>query len=477
MKDIMEKNNAGKLNLRNLHGHTKIILTNTKTGEQEIVEKDNIVTSFIADVFENNIFGGANYADLTPLRNLFGGVLCFEDELNTNAKLVPSELDNRITAHAGQTSHSSTSTTRGNPNGALSGEIQDGKGYKYVWDFATNQGNGTISSLALCHMWGGDYGLKPIEAIANEYPLVLSSNKSKSLNGTRYNDHYTDQYTCLLKVDLANETGLHAYLNGSTLTITEVAVNFIKQGINNDLGGTTVIDTHDITLTRSFNRQYASVCTDGTYIYVTEPSGENGHTLYMNKIAIGTWTASDVSITNNDMSLGYLRYYRDTVKAVTINRVNVSDGYIYVLASTLRTYYKINLTNTSDVTLLDSLLESDISDALFGLNEISEGVLVGSGYMINGNMVYPTTIPSGLKIAYDYFGYDSNVICRLIRDGSKFYVWTYLYDGTGDYRVNEYNAIGFPAFYLGTIQNLPSPVVKTSDKTMQIQYSLTIASE
>ena len=29
------------------------------------------------------------------------------------------------------------------------------KGYKFVWDFATSQANGTISAVALTHKWGG----------------------------------------------------------------------------------------------------------------------------------------------------------------------------------------------------------------------------------------------------------------------------------------------------------------------------------
>ena len=480
-KEQIRKQEAGGMKLPRLHGHTKITLTDVKTGEQEIVEKDNLVTTFVSDVFENNVFGGANYDDLTPLRKLFGGVLCFEDELNSNAKLIPSELDNKMTCHAGQTSHSSQSTTRGNPNGVLSEEIDDGKGYRFVWDFSTSQGNGTISALALCHQWGGDYGGKPIEAIANEYPLVCSSNKTKSLNGTEYTFFYDHFYDALLSVDIENGTGIHVYLDGDTLYVTEVSLNFKNQGINNDLGNASAGTVHEITLSRTFSSEYASVSTDGNFIYVTQANSQGGHTLYIDKISMQDWSVTDMSITEAEMSLGYVRSLQNYFKAAQIvNRSIISDGYLYALASTLRTYYKISLTNTADITILDTLLTEDIVDNIWGMNEIAEGVLVGANFIVNGNTVYPCTLT---PISFVFNFYDSTYtdqtrkMGRLIRDGSRFYLWGYSYEGQEGYRVNMYNCIGFPALYLGTIQNLNSPIVKTSDKTMQIEYSITLKEE
>ena len=146
----------------------------------------------------------------------------------------------------------------------------------------------------------------------------------------------------------------------------------------------------------------------------------------------------------------------------------------------MRTYYKISLTNTADITILDTLLTEDIVDNIWGMNEIAEGVLVGANFIVNGNTVYPCTLT---PISFVFNFYDSTYtdqtrkMGRLIRDGSRFYLWGYSYEGQEGYRVNMYNCIGFPALYLGTIQNLNSPIVKTSDKTMQIEYSITLKEE
>ena len=42
-----------------IHGHTKIELTNQTTGEVEVVEKDNLVTNAVAQIF-TSFNGGAN---------------------------------------------------------------------------------------------------------------------------------------------------------------------------------------------------------------------------------------------------------------------------------------------------------------------------------------------------------------------------------------------------------------------------------
>ena len=44
-----------------LKGHTKITLTDVKTGETKVVEKDNMVTNAVADIFAMNWSGLARF--------------------------------------------------------------------------------------------------------------------------------------------------------------------------------------------------------------------------------------------------------------------------------------------------------------------------------------------------------------------------------------------------------------------------------
>lgn len=480
IKDQTKKERFGGQTLPKLHGHTKIILTDVKTGKEEVIEKDNLVTGAVALLFADDVYGAKNYKALSPLKDMYGGVLCFEDELNTNAVIIPAEADNVLTAHAGQTSHSSASTTRGNPNGVLSQEIQDGKGYRYVWDFSTSQGNGQISSLSLVHKWLGDIATKPVAAITDETLLFDNSNKTKEFASGGDYPTFDQAYTCLLDVDFEHNTGLHVYLADSsgntTLVVNEISGHFLNKGINDELGECKVTATHSVTLTRAYRARNSAVCYNKTAgkIYVVSAGTSAGHTLYVDAVDTTSWTATNTTITESSMNLGFFNDYGGNPSACAVNKVIVSDGYIYIPDSTKRTFYKINLTNTADITLLTSTLSEDIVLEMGGMVEISEGLIYGWNFIINGNNVYPSQFSANnLASATSTRGWSyRHPVVRFLRSGAHWYEWVYELDS--DYGAKFYLSSGFPLCYLGTIQNLGTPVTKTSDKTMQIQYSLTI---
>ncbi|MCR5616904.1 MAG: hypothetical protein K6F83_01290 [Clostridiales bacterium] len=466
-----------------LHGHTKITLTDVNTGKKEIVEKDNLVTNAVAQIFANNLFGALDYTKITPLRKMYGGVLCFQNALTQLASNVmpPNESTNHLVAHAGQTAHSTASTTRGNPNGVLSEVIQNGKGYKFVWDFSTSQGSGTIGALALTHSYGGDIGLKPIGEVANESLLEINSNKTlvSIMNSSTVHANYEEFYNAVILADLSAETGLHVFLEGSTastkLIVNEVKLRTLKQDINGELGQADLIASHEVTLTGSFDKRYCAVCTDGSYIYVVQASSDGGSTLNIDKIDMTTWTATDISITDASLSLASERMSDYSDKNDYPNRVIISGGRLYWAKQNGLTFYSINLSNPADIVELTSTLVSARAE-VYGMTEISEGLIVGANYLINGGAVYPLTrADRSVLINSSYSQVHDNAQTRVIKCGGKFLTWTYCYDSTYPFTIYSGNA--YPLCYLATIQNLPSPITKTNDKTMQIEYSITLEEE
>lgn len=471
MKSIFSRSKTNGVRIPRLHGHTKITLTNVRTGEKEVVEKDNLVTNALANIFENNFFGSMNYSDITPVRDMLGGVLCFEDELtaNVNNTLPPCEDDNKMIANAGQTAHATPSPTRGNPNGSLSGETIDGKGYKFVWDFPTNVANGTISTVCLTNKVGGDVGLKPVSLVANSPLLAISSNKSKALyDGVAHN--YSECYHALVKIDTTNQTGLYvefAERPTTTLTVKEIALCLKTQGVNDSLGNATVVDEHSITLTRSFDRRYAAICCDSDYMYVCEPSANEGTTLYIDKINLSTWAVSSMNITDASLSLRSTLFFRNEDYGYACRTV-VSGGYLYWYKADKRGFYKFNVSDLADIVEIDSEMEEDTNEE-YGLAEVYDGLVVGKNFFIN-DKVYPMATEPANKLIY-YTDYTTPFI-RFLRDGGLFYVWGYLYNNS--YITTIYAGCAFPRVELCTIQNLNNPVVKTSDKTMQIEYTVTL---
>ena len=135
-----------------LKGHTKIELIN-EDGSKKTVEHDNMITTAV-DHFLKSYRGelppilkmsnnGDSYA-----KNLFGGIMLFDDTLSSNADeyFIPST---KITGYASQDAYAGLDVARGSFNESESG-LQDNGSYKFVWDFTTAQANGKIQSLGLC---------------------------------------------------------------------------------------------------------------------------------------------------------------------------------------------------------------------------------------------------------------------------------------------------------------------------------------
>ena len=157
-----------------IKGHAIFELTNTKTGEKRVYEDDNMVTNFLEqfciptgplnyslqsmlicgqhpDSYNNN-----SNLNMGIMSSFTGGLLLFEDEIDEDADNIWPRAGNKMTAQAGLVAHSGSNIRAGSYNGTESGPVENG--YRHVWDFATNQGNGQISCACLTTAWGGILG-------------------------------------------------------------------------------------------------------------------------------------------------------------------------------------------------------------------------------------------------------------------------------------------------------------------------------
>lgn len=144
-----------------IKGSATIELTNAD-GSKEIYKHDNMITNAVQDLCMSQrgematilkiVNNGDSYAQA-----LFGGLLLFDETLDTDANnyFIPTA---KCTGYASQDAYAGLDTCRGSFN-ASEGGIQPDGSYKFVWDFATSQANGTIKSLALCPNMMGQIGL------------------------------------------------------------------------------------------------------------------------------------------------------------------------------------------------------------------------------------------------------------------------------------------------------------------------------
>lgn len=144
-----------------IKGSAIIELTNAD-GSKEIYKHDNMITNAVQDLCMSQrgeiatilkiVNRGDSYAQA-----LFGGLLLFDETLNSDPAdyFLPTA---KCTGYASQDAYAGLDTCRGSFNASEGGVQADGS-YKFVWDFATSQANGTIKSLALVPNMMGKIGL------------------------------------------------------------------------------------------------------------------------------------------------------------------------------------------------------------------------------------------------------------------------------------------------------------------------------
>ena len=154
-----------------LHGHTKLELFNAESGKlEEMVEDDNELTGALAEIFQGiGRFGHGDsltqYIDakgtVNSLRrscfNLtqwFGGLLAFDKNQDKDSPL-PSYDSAIIASGVYGKANIGSNAIRGSYNSIESVFDWANHEIKFVYDFATSQGNGRIASICLTPWLGG----------------------------------------------------------------------------------------------------------------------------------------------------------------------------------------------------------------------------------------------------------------------------------------------------------------------------------
>ena len=297
-------------NAEALHGRAEIALTDVNTGKTEIIRHDNIVTNAVRNVFRDNYLGMIDITKITPLRDMYSGVLCFgqTNTANVDNIRVPSEVSNPLIAHAGNVAHATANPLRGIPNGVESGEITGG--YKFVWDFLTSQGNGTISSLSLTSGLFGNCGTKPFDNSTKAiFDVGLKNHIVSGYSGRDRVIHGAREY-------LAEDgTAIGLYQSGSSIEEITLAYNTTKFYLNNAAFTPEELGSRTVSLTKSFDLGKGGILEDNTNYYVIEIQSNGGNSVKMNTINKSTFSAVDSSFTATGASLWRFDIQNDVLRA------------------------------------------------------------------------------------------------------------------------------------------------------------------
>ena len=147
-----------------LRGHTRIELTDCRTGRRKIYEKDNLVTGALQEIFTPlGIYTDSNL--LTPqgegdeaglLAYACGGLLLYDRAMpaETATRFAPAEAQ-VVGCGAYGAANTGENRLRGSFNSVESSIDPEAGTATFVYDFSTQQANGTIAAACLTHRSGG----------------------------------------------------------------------------------------------------------------------------------------------------------------------------------------------------------------------------------------------------------------------------------------------------------------------------------
>lgn len=502
-----------------MHGHTKIELTNVHTGEVEVIEKDNIVTNAVNQIF--NGFGGRinvqqlltsgdqDAATGSLVSDFYGGLLLYDKALGSDPDTIFAPADAKIVGSCTyNVVNTGTNTVRGSFNKTESSINMDDGVATFVYDFATSQGNGTISSVCLTNARGGFFSETP------GISVLCDGSGSQQYMNTNYStwDSYFPLFRGVIGSDPTRFNGWPVYVDEDNNAILLALITSDKHlqvrkyefpvatvDVFHKINTARIIseETFDVsnvvqtvqngTFEKAYNfilcdaehlKWYLICCPDYSYIKANQK-------INIREFDITTGAYTDYSITNNTGDQLGTKGSAHNQSGWT-NGMCIYNGYLYISSydgstGARKQIYKIKL---SDSTLITKIKMNGLSwrqpdDIYQGrIYCYTNGDPQYNGASSNAGVVLNTetdelygieALEKGLSHGTS-FTVTTHIIPSIRQQITPYMAEGYWWDGSnmpnyGLQRVLRRN-------YLGTINDLPSPVEKTADKTMKITYTL-----
>lgn len=458
-----------------LKGKTTIELTNAETGvvEQKI-EDENMVTNAVY----NLVNGSCTSTELnTLLNNCFSGLLLFEKNITEDVNTLVMPVGNKTVGKGAGTYGSENEPLIGNLNTAESTALDNG--YRYVWDFPTNRGNGTIRCVCLTSYKGGltGYDMTP-DAAYNNYNFMLLQPRGASLKtGTRILDYDNSVITSLNqnqpiigyldnKLIFANGSG-----GGNTVTFSSRIENrtvHLKSWTSYDYTEKLIAANKKLCSPINFvfyEHKYYS-------IYVT--SKTTFDVVAFNAITFEIEKEETITCQDTNFLTG----------SSTMRNPIIYKGYYYIPESVSNEgyYYKININDSTDYTarVFNSKIKYIYSNT--NTHNIAQSRLNICGDFL---LFLPASTSDFSTSNYSFFctvGFwdGENVHKSIFLSGRMSGItiinntdlklpYVLLFENNNGAKIHD---VIFTPF-LSTINNLSTPVVKNETQTMKVTYEIT----
>lgn len=463
-----------------LKGTMILELTDEKTGEVERVEESNLVTNAVNHILGLNPMGVFYEASdqydehlqwnntLLPIcPNMIGGIFLYSEPLEENADNVYPTTAKLPMAYASNDVNATACVERGSLNLTESKALDNG--YRFVWDFTSSQGNGTIAAVALTSAQGGKNAYGDLYSTSNVF-LALRKADLDSLE----NDELANLFSAV-EVDFENNVMYNILFQDSSVIVRKRRLPVFSLGLNDRLNDTTCALLEEKVITCSTFAFQGSYTPYGKFLdgkdgywygFANQANSSGNAKVYWIKIKKDDYSITEGIWTLSNVAMQAIGSFKIDTYVENACRAAIRDGYLYVPANNLTGIYKINLNNSADVTFIE-----------FGFTS------AGTSMSGASTSVITLVLVNDLLIGYDYMVKPDDTVVRIIGGKRLPYVGTPLFQykeflvGWGGSYGSNCRTTFLLTPYLATINNLSSAVVKNTDKSMKITYELTEITE
>lgn len=467
-----------------LKGKTVIELTNVNTGQKEVYEDTNLVTEAAFDIlnvnidgmlYDNTNFNGSSGEDwLLPIKkNIMGGILLYQNEIEEREDNIYAPMNNPLIGYASDDVNNTLDVRRGSRN-LTESKVVDG-GFRFVWDFATSQANGTISAVCLSNTLAGrgtEYsnnymvriGNWSVNAQATYSPDCYRDNK-RSYIGEGYRlemtTHYNKTEAVLRKY---KDDHLHASLVDRPVTriVTtpeeETVIEIGHYPMHNYYTGGSKDGTEESYTSSTDVRNYLYHGADGKWYGIIRRDNQrykytSGDRDYYEHVSY-EWFMVTI-----DGSTATTRKIEAPSGISDFNSIGMSGKWLMCVCNNNNYVYRIDTTNVANIEQVSDFTYTSANQYTY---IVDDDVVINGWYFLNGEpKIRIRDTPEASSVAWGR-SQMARYKTFAIRE------WMYHY-----YEYSLYKELYLFTPYLATINNLGSPVIKTADKTMKITYTIT----
>lgn len=484
-----------------LKGTTKIELTDVVTGKKQVFEKHNMVTNAVSNIFQPTLGHLTSEETLRgyipAYKGLLGGLFLFEsaipEDVNT---LYPPAGNKLIGSGRFETTNTTANTIFGSYNPTESVYDAANKKMKFVYDFNTAQGNGTIASICLTHADAG-YGSYRGDDAVNPYSVEICKSCAEApSSSTNYRDlriGKSDMYTAVTTGTSANtslfvcdvDSDFAYYFKAASTTNIVIYKKPMAFKNISLFDNSAVTEVANLTLTTSLKNNIGycfDLKDDALYIFSTEESSNIAvnKKAYITKIAFNTWVVTQYELTNTT-GVALSATATGSYSSYAGRRYCfIHNGYAYFRTqsgSSSNPYraYKVQLGGDGTFVELQGNLGTTDCCPISAQNGYVHWHYAGGSTSSNrlyisdevSNTIYRSGVSTLEHYSYNSGGYGVGANPSMVRM-RNYPMLAFASVGTATDRV-EYV---YFADYLATINNLGAPITKVNTQTMKITYTI-----